>query len=159
MDAKYEEINPENGLKSLEELKDVKSLAEIDFNDFNLIRGKTPEDIQQKCLKLCKEYLASNWNQQTIDTIEVRRITGGLTNQLYYCGIKSPCNTSIAPQEVAIRFYGEKYYNRIDAESNQRLTDVVIALLVSENQLGPKICGVFEEGQNHQFYKVLTFLA
>ena len=156
MDSKYEGIYHENGFKSLADLKGV-NLAEIDFNDFNLIRGNT-RGIEQKCLKLCKEYLASNWNQQTIDTIEVRRISGGMTNQLYYCGIKSPCTSSNISQEVAIRFYGEKYYNKSNADSKQRLTDVVIALLVSENQLGPKICGVFEEGQIHQFYKVLVFL-
>ena len=152
MSSKNGEKIPEK--LSLESLKDVKNMDEIDFEKLDLIRGKTPHDISEKCLKLCKEYLAGNWIQQTLDTIEVRRVSGGMTNQLYYCGILSPSGTSTVPQEVALRFYGEKYFNKFDQESKERLTDVIISLLISESRLGPKIYGIFEGGQIQHFYKV-----
>jgi hypothetical protein len=57
-------------------------------------------------------------------------------------------------QEVAIRLYGRKYFNNLNCEGNERLTDVIIALLVSEYKLGPKIYGLFESGQIQHYYKV-----
>jgi hypothetical protein len=58
------------------------------------------------------------------------------------------------PQEVAIRLYGEKYFNNLSCEGNERLTDVIIGLLVFEYKLGPKIYGLFESGQIQHYYKV-----
>jgi len=124
----------------------------------NFLRGKTPEDIEKKCLDLCKNYLGGIWLKTNLDQVQVERLCGGLTNQLYYCAISKPlkpvCNE---PQEVAIRLYGEKHYNNLDCGQNERLTDVVIALLVSEYKLGPKIYGLFENGQIQQYYKVRVF--
>ena len=145
----------------LNNMKDFSDFNDIDFDKIDLIRGETPVDIQERCLQLCKDYLAANWLQQTVDTIEVRRVSGGMTNQLYYCGIKSPTtdvnsniDTNGVPQEVAIRLYGPKYFNNTDCGGNERLTDIVIALMVSQNKLGPKIYGLFEGGQIQAFYKV-----
>ena len=128
-----------------------------------LIRGETPEDIKERCLQLCRDYLAHNWIQQTVDSIQVRRITGGLSNQLYYCGVNEPSLTSTAPQEVAIRLYGNKLYNNMTGDANEklndrsseRLSDVITSLMLSETQLGPKIYGLFEDGQIQHYYQVL----
>ncbi|CAG2172746.1 unnamed protein product, partial [Oppiella nova] len=107
-----------------------------------------------------RDFLAHNWIQQTVDTIQVRRITGGLSNQLYYCGVNEPSLTSTAPQEVAIRLYGNKWYNNLNSDGNERskdrsserLSDVITSLMLSETQLGPKIYGLFEDGQILHYY-------
>ncbi|CAG2100035.1 unnamed protein product [Medioppia subpectinata] len=143
-----------------------KSMAENEVNIDLLVRGETPEDINERCLELCKEYLADNWRQQTVDTISVRRITGGRSNQLYYCGITSPSIESTVAQEVVIRLYGKKWWNnmnrdgskRITDMNSERLSDVIISLMVSEKNLGPKIYGLFDSGQIQQFYHVDKFI-
>jgi hypothetical protein len=58
-------------------------------------------------------------------------------------------------QEVTIRLYGGKHFNNLNCDGNERLTDVIIALLVSQNKLEPKIYGIFESGQIQHYYKVL----
>ena len=133
---------------------DNPSVEETDWTKVKLERGKTPDDIKQKCFQLCRDYLASNWLNVTIDEIEVKRISGGLTNQLYYCGIdeQKRLSETKVPQEVAIRLYSSKHFG-----DNERLSDTVIALLVSQNKLGPKIYGLFEGGQIQKYYKVYIF--
>ncbi|CAG2121610.1 unnamed protein product, partial [Medioppia subpectinata] len=129
-----------------------------DFNATNqtdLIRGETPVDIVDTCLELCKQYLSGVWTQQTVDTIEVKRITGGLTNQMYCCRIKSDGEESpqtAVPREVAIRLYGRK--NLItDGSGGERLGDIIIGLMVSHNGLGPRVYGMFNGGQILAYYK------
>ena len=141
-------IDDKNKLKSF---KDIKSIDELDFSQLELIRGETPPDINEKCLQLCKDYLSGNWSQQTVDTIVVKRITGGMVSQLYYCGIKEPDNNEDVPQEVAIKLYGK---NSSESFESSRIRDVVIALVFSEKNIGPKIYGLFEEGQIQKYYKV-----
>ena len=58
------------------------------------------------------------------------------------------------PQEVALRLYGEKYIMRFDTESKERLTDVVVSIMISDSKLGPKVLGIFEGGQIIEFIKV-----
>jgi hypothetical protein len=131
-------------------------VEDFDFEKMEILRGETPKDIKQKCFNLCKDYLGGNWLKLSIDEIEVKRLSGGFTNQLYYCAISKPLNPiGDEHQEVAIRFYGEKHFNNLDCEGNERLTDVIIALLVSEYNLGPKIYGLFKTGQIQAYYKVL----
>ena len=129
---------------------------EIDFSKIEWKRGKTPEDIKHKCFQLCRAYLGGIWLKLTVDQIQVKRLNGGLTNQLYYCAINEDKQSSAAkePKEVAIRLYAAKHFNNYEETTNERLTDTVIALLVSENGLGPKIYGLFEEGQIQSYYKV-----
>ena len=62
------------------------------------------------------------------------------------------------PYEVAIRLYQGKHFNNADNETNKRLTDTIIALLVSQNELGPKIYGLFEGGQIQKYYKVIIII-
>ena len=135
-------------------LKDLKDIDDFAFDKVDLVRGQTPDNIKERCLKLCKDYIANDWEGQTVDTINFKRLSGGMTNQLYYIGIAQPSSNSTVPQEVAIRLYGPKHFNNNNNDGNERLTDVIIALMVSENQLGPKIHGIFEDGQIQHFYKV-----
>ena len=136
--------------------KSGKAFEDIDFDKIEMVSGGTPKDIEEKCLNLCKDYLSGNWCQQTIETVEVRRITGGLLNQLYYIGIRKPDNNSNIPQETAIKFYGDfrPNFNSEEEDNNSRLKDQIISLLFSERNIGPKIYGIFENGQIQKFYKV-----
>ena len=140
-----------NGFKSLQ---NVESFEDFDMSKMNLVKGETPKDIQQKCLQLCQNYLSGEWCQQTVNSIQVKRISGGLTNQLYHCAISKPNYSSKVPQEVVIRLYGIKYSYISSNEENERLSDVVIGTLVSNNKIGPHLYGLFDGGQIQKYYKV-----
>ena len=144
----------EKKLTFSESMKNIKSMDELDFNKVELIRGETSEDISDKCLKLCQDYLAGDWINQTLDTIQVKRVSGGLTNQLYHCAITTPNVSSKTPQEVAVRLYGPKYWEPTGTEGNERLPDVIICTMISQNKLGPHVYGMFEGGQILKYYKV-----
>ncbi|XP_054157298.1 choline/ethanolamine kinase-like, partial [Oppia nitens] len=111
-------------------------------------------DFKHKCYELCRNYLADIWLTVGIDDIEVRRLTGGFTNQLYYCAINDIHRTSdaSAPQEVVIKLYLTKQF-----KENERTNDTIIGLLVSELGLGPKLYGVFTDGQIQQYYQHKRF--
>ena len=149
-----EVLELESELKSL---KNVKSIDDFSFDKIELIRGQTPENIKEKCLDLCKNYLAGIWTKQTTDTVSIKRLSGGMTNQLYYCGLNDWSAADGVPHEVAIRLYGPKYFNNEDG-GNERLTDLVIAVMISTNKLGPIIYGIFEEGQIQNYIKVCASL-
>ena len=111
--------------------------------------GQTPDDIKEKCLKLCQDYLSGVWLTQTIDNITVERLTGGMLNQLYYVSINSLTNgvnghveeDNGIPTEVAIKLTQKKeFLDESDIEEKERLmAELVVNLMVSENGLGPKI--------------------
>ena len=122
----------------------------LEFSE--LFRGETPEDIDSRCLTLCQDYIGSVWSQQTVDSIRVKRITGGMSNQLYCCAIKQPLAEADVPQEVAIILYGKKSY-KSDGQ-NERLNDIIVSLMVSTNGLGPKVYGFFEDGMIQHFHHV-----
>ena len=138
-------------------LKDLNNIDDFSYDKVEMIRGETPENINGKCLELCQNYIGGTWLKQSIDTIEVKRLSGGMTNQLYYCALNDPTTAEGVPHEVAIRLYGPKHFNNEDMV-NERLTDMIIALMVSENKLGPKIYGIFEEGQLQNYIKVCDLL-
>ena len=120
--------------------------------------GATPDDIQDKCLKLCHDYLGGVWNSQTKDTITVKRLTGGMLNQLYYCSIDGINGTTDedrdVPKEVAIKLTQKKPFLEEDEsqEKNRLLGELIVTLMVSENGLGPKVYGVFEGGVILKYY-------
>ncbi|XP_054157051.1 choline/ethanolamine kinase-like [Oppia nitens] len=142
---------------TLEIINNIKNFDEIDFLSMELTRGKTPEDIKERCLQLCQDYIAGDWIRQTVDTIEVIRITGGLTNQLYKCSIIEPIGSTTDPSVVAIRLYGSKYYNKDICDGSERLSDIIIAMMMSVKKLGPELLGVFTGGDITAFYKHRQF--
>ncbi|XP_054156456.1 choline/ethanolamine kinase-like [Oppia nitens] len=150
---------------------DRETIENFDFTTIKLERGHTPNDIKDKCFGLCRDYLADIWLNVTIDDVEVKRLSGGLTNQLYYCAIKRDNNNNNnneenindinsktnVPIEVAIRLYDSKHFNNHNNNGYERLTDTVVALIVSQNKLGPKLYGIFEQGQIQKYYKHRQF--
>ena len=131
----------------------------IDFSKIVMQRRETPEDIEQKCIQLCKDYLGGVWLTLTLNEVEVKRVRGGFTNQLYYCAINEDKKNKDAdvPHEVAIRFYQDKDFKTVDYETNERLSDTVIGIMVSENGIGPKLYGIFDNGQIQKYYKVISW--
>ncbi|CAG2178421.1 unnamed protein product, partial [Oppiella nova] len=82
------------------------------------------------------------------------------TNQLYYCGLNEEHRKLVTtePQEVAIRLYQKKYFNNYDTnDKSERLSDTIIALITSHQNLGPKIYGLFESGQIMAYYQHRVF--
>ena len=148
----------QNECKDLKNMRDIKSVEEFDLENIALLKGDTPDDIKEKCLQSCKDYLAHNWIQQTVDTIQFKRLSGGLSNQMYFVAISKPSTTSHVPQEVVIRIYGNKQFNNLDNTDNERLTDVIIAVMIADINLGPKIYGLFESEQILHFYKVFIIV-
>ena len=146
MDQKVGEVS-----EKLKSFKDVQSIEDLNFDKIEMIRGETPNNIEEMCLQFCKDYLSGNWSQQTVETITVKRITGGMVNQMYHCAINDPDHSQEVPQEVSVRLYGKPI---LDVSDKTRIRDVVISLIFSERNIGPKVYGIFEQGQTLKYYKV-----
>lgn len=103
-----EEVNlpePETDLNNNE-------LPKLDIKPEDLIRGTTPEDIENRCIDLVKTYIGGSWSNITSSAdVVVTRISGGLTNQLYQVHLKDTVKrvaNDIYPDEpsnVAIKVY------------------------------------------------------
>ena len=132
-----------NSVKS-ESVKDV-------FEEFKTqIKGQDSNDCKQICLQLCRNYLSGNWLNVTLDDIQVERLSGGMTNKIY------KCKTIYDSEEVVVRLYGDKYDLKT-CHPNNRFYDGLVAMIASVENLGPKIFGIFEEGQLLEYYKVRLF--
>lgn len=123
-------------------------------------RGDTPEDIKKRCAKLCADYLTGMWSEVDEDSIIVERVSGGLANQNYYCALPENVKTIDGePKEVMIKLYSKKFDIGLHSDKNNnkydRLDDTIVALLIAEHNLGPKIRGIFHDGMIMQFIKVL----
>lgn len=129
----------------------------LDISPDQWMRGEALPDVEVKCMKLCANYLGGSWIQVTdhVQDLEVRRITGGLTNQLYYVGLRQHIPTEVdEPREVAIKFYQPKLAPPEDGH-NERLSDVIIVLLASQLGIGPRIYGLFDEGMIQSYHQVV----
>ncbi|CAG2117193.1 unnamed protein product [Medioppia subpectinata] len=119
-------------------------------------RGETPEDIQTECRNLCSQYLGGIWSEISENQLNIRRITGGFTNQIYYCGLSSQCATiGNEPQEVAVKCYGKKWISNYT--ENDRFNDIVINLLAAKHNLGPKQYAFFSRGNIEEYIKSHSF--
>ena len=124
------------------------------LNDFkSIIRDGDQQNVDEKCLDLCRTYVAGDWLNVGLENVEIKRLTGGLTNRIYVC--KAITGST---DEVVIRFYGDKYddIKTFDKQS-PRFDDGLIAYIASEAKLGPEIYGLFVNGQVMKYYKVLIF--
>jgi len=132
----------------------IEQMANVKFENMNILRGATSDDIKQKAQKLCCEYLAGAWLGITADQMILSRISGGFTNQLHYCGLPDSIKTiSDESREIALRLYGPKHFGTWD-EVSERFTDSVGTIIMSEMKIGPKIYGVFLEGEIQEYYIV-----
>ena len=137
------------------ESKSKLDLATFKFEDLNALRGETPQDIQDRAYQLCSEYLGGAWLKINSQEMVLKRITGGYTDQHYYCalphGIKPE---SGEPNEVALRLYGPKTFTGLNCGSNVRFVDTVVTLMMSQHNLGPLVYSVFPSGEIQKYYHV-----
>ena len=135
-----------------------------------LVRGSTPEEIESKCLSLCKLFIGGPWNNVTsVDDVHVKRITGGLTNQLYYIELDQSFNYDVdrfdydleiqsnQPTVVTVKFHQDKLF-KTSYYNDERIPDTIITSILSELGLGPKTFGIFNGGVVQAFYKVSLWL-
>lgn len=129
--------------------------ANLKPEDF--IRGETPSNIQEKCLKLCQMYIGKQWNNVTSpESIKVSRITGGLSNQLYRVQLKEQNITETHAEnlyDVTVKIYQPKIPKCYEPEDGERLNDTIVLTLISQIGLGPKVYGIFNDGVIQAFHK------
>ena len=139
-------------------IQGVKDWNKLDYSFESKVRGEDVPDLEHKCLSLCQKYLSGIWSELTVDDIEVKRLTGGMSNMNYRCkAVHSKEVDSNEFKEVVVRLYGVKYdwtLNR--CPDKDRLRDGVITLLASELGLGTKVIGLFNEGQILKYYPVFN---
>lgn len=99
-------LKPETDLNNNNEF-----FKSLDLKPEDLIRGTTPEDIENRCVDLVKTYIGGSWSNISLADVVVTRISGGLTNQLYRVHLKDTVKrveNNIYPDEpsdVAIKIY------------------------------------------------------
>ena len=135
----------------VESAKEASELAKFMNKLKDKTKGDDQNDIDNKCLDVCQTYLAGDWLNINTKDIEVKRLTGGMTNQIYQC---KAINNCYDVEDVVIRLYGEKYDLKTFEKECPTFYDGIVALLVSMEKIGPHIYGVFEQGQVMLWYKV-----
>ncbi|KAI2802684.1 hypothetical protein BLOT_010143 [Blomia tropicalis] len=127
----------------------------------DLIRGKTPTDIEERCRTLCIAYIGGSWSNTTnVKDITVKRISGGLTNQLYHVRLNeniprvhNPIYGDDEPVEVAIKLYQEKHMKNYAEDESERLNDIIVLTIISQVGIGPKVYGIFNDGVVLAYHK------
>lgn len=115
--------------------------------------------------RICREYLSGAWKNISQDEIQVKRMSGGLSNFLYYVSLpnkkdtdenglslkrtrRDSCPTVMEPTKVLLRIYGQSHgENALET----MLTESVVFALLSERQLGPRLHGIFPGGRIEQY--------
>lgn len=126
----------------------------------DLVRGTTPKDIEERCLSLCQAYIGGTWSQaKSTEDVVVKRISGGLTNQLYHVQLKDTlpkvANTIYPdePTDVAIKLYQAKHMKNYEDGDSERLSDIIVLTIISQVGIGPKVYGIFNDGVILAYHK------
>lgn len=129
---------------------------------------KSQTEMRDVATKICREYLSGAWKTISSEEIQVKRISGGLSNFLYYvslpkietsCGSNSTkrarkesyhnmTNLDKVPCSVLLRIYGQTHGEHA---LETMLTESIVFALLSERQLGPKLHGIFPGGRIEQY--------
>lgn len=132
------------------------------------------DEIRSAASRLCSDYLTGRWKTISADDIIVKRVSGGLSNFLYYISLPEEvsdknsnnlCNSQTAvstskrqrkdsaacgdePTEVLLRIYGQTHGEHA---LETMITESVVFALLSERNLGPKLHGLFPGGRIEQY--------
>lgn len=119
--------------------------------------------------RICRDYLTGAWKTITADEIKLKKISGGLSNFLFYVSLpddnvstgnsprsnlsaKRPRKDSLQdvyePREVLLRIYGQTHGEQA---LETMVTESVVFTLLSERKLGPKLHGIFPGGRIEQY--------
>ncbi|KAJ6220429.1 hypothetical protein RDWZM_006241 [Blomia tropicalis] len=137
--------------------------SHVDPDEF--IRGETPVNIEEKCLKLCQSYIGSRWNDAQLSDICVKRLSGGITNQLYRVQLlfndivdNNHKDDSMENQfDVVVKLYQSKKLRSFHPEDSERLNDNIILTILSHLKLSPHVYGIFDEGNIQAYIKHQRF--
>lgn len=124
--------------------------------------------------RICRDYLTGAWKTIPAEDLQLRRISGGLSNFLYYVSLpedhqqrsdtprsnyssgsssskrarKDSYSSMLEPKEVMLRIYGQTHGEHA---LETMLTESVVFTLLSERKLGPKLHGIFPGGRIEQY--------
>ncbi|KAG8224240.1 hypothetical protein J437_LFUL001619 [Ladona fulva] len=118
-------------------------------------------EMRERAFRICRDYLHGAWRCISSQDMVLKRISGGLSNWLFYCAlpVTHPPNQG-EPSRVLLRLYGQIHGgnngggpgatpNHSPLESI--LTESVIFTLLSERKLGPRLHGVFPGGRLEEY--------
>ncbi|EEB16472.1 choline/ethanolamine kinase, putative [Pediculus humanus corporis] len=118
------------------------------LNGVKLMETEKTDEIREKGYNICREYLNGAWGLITPDEFIIKKLSGGLSNFLYLCALpdnRSPIGDE--PTKVLLRIYGQDHS---DAQT-KFITECVIFTLLSENNRGPRLYGVFPGGRLEEY--------
>ena len=122
------------------------------------VKGHDQAADNNKCLDICKQYLSGFWLNLGLEDIEVERLSGGISNHIYRCkAINNTGDDRKVPREVVIRLYGEEYESFNIGDLSTPLTNAIKVTMLAHADIGPKVYGVFEQGQLLKYYKVYYY--
>ncbi|XP_071447667.1 choline/ethanolamine kinase-like [Hetaerina americana] len=128
-----------------------------------------PTDIRARAYQLCREYLHGAWRKISPEELIVRKVSGGLSNLLYYCALPESYGAEkhqggaggrscgirgrSEPSAVLLRLYGQTTGGGTvgDRAIEGLITESVIFALLSESQRGPCLFGVFPGGRLEEY--------
>lgn len=136
------------------------------------IKARSETDMRDIAARICRDYLTGAWKTIPAEDLQLRRISGGLSNFLYYVSLpddhqqrsdtprsnysgssskrarKDSYSSMLEPKEVLLRIYGQTHG---DHALETMLTESVVFTLLSERKLGPKLHGIFPGGRIEQY--------
>ncbi|XP_021700268.1 choline/ethanolamine kinase isoform X4 [Aedes aegypti] len=130
--------------------------------------SKSESDMRDIAARICRDYLTGAWKTIPAEDLQLKRISGGLSNFLYYVRLPDQQNGSspkssnhcykrarkdsysnmLEPKEVLLRIYGQTHG---ESALESMLTESVVFTLLSERKLGPKLHGIFPGGRIEQY--------
>jgi choline/ethanolamine kinase len=152
------------------------------FIEFLLFQAThSNSEMRDIAARICRDYLSGAWKSISADEIQLKRVSGGLSNFLYYVSLpdgksaensdnllsgspprmsfttytkrprKDSYQSLMEPKEVLLRIYGQVHG---ESALETMLTESVVFTLLSERKLGPKLHGVFPGGRIEEFIPV-----
>lgn len=105
--------------------------------------------LRNRAFRLCRDYLRGSWLSIQPEDMVLRKISGGLSNLLYYCALPEGVEPSAGePGRLLLRLYGNTNQERA---METLITESVIFTLLSESQRGPRLYGVFPGGRLEEY--------
>lgn len=139
--------------------------------------SKSPTEMRDIAARICRDYLTGAWKTIPAEELQLKRISGGLSNFLYYVSLpeqhggnspkatftsnaskrlrKDSCTNLLEPKEVLLRIYGQTHGEHA---LESMLTESVVFTLLSERKLGPKLHGIFPGGRIEQYIPARALL-